>query len=94
MKKSAVYVCYMFSSSLPTRFFVDANNMNPDQTAPKEQSDLGPYCLQYRLPKNINRQEEQMTKFVTGGLWVNRQCKDLVNQFRLHNPGGRHWLLI
>ena len=24
--------------------------MNPDQ----EQSDLGPYCLQYRLPKNIS----------------------------------------
>ena len=28
-------------------FFMEANNMNPDQTAPKEQSDLGPYCLQY-----------------------------------------------
>ena len=26
--------------------------MNPDQTAPlTEQSDLGPYCLQYRLTK-------------------------------------------
>ena len=24
--------------------------MKPDQTASK--SDLGPYCLQYRLPKN------------------------------------------
>ena len=36
-------------------FFVEANNMNPDQTAPLEQSDLGPYCLQYRLPKNIRR---------------------------------------
>ena len=35
--------------------------MNPDQTAPKwEQSDLVPYCLQYRLPKNISRREEQM----------------------------------
>ena len=30
--------------------FREANNMNPDQ----EQSDLGPYCLQYRLPKNIS----------------------------------------
>ena len=29
--------------------FMEANNMNPDQTAPKEQSDLGPYCLQNRL---------------------------------------------
>ena len=28
--------------------------MNPDQTAPWEQSDLGPYCLHYRLPKNIS----------------------------------------
>ena len=28
---------------------------------PEEQSDLSPFCLQYRLPKNISRQEEQMT---------------------------------
>ena len=33
--------------------------MNPDQTAPKEQSDLGPYCLQYRLPKNISTKESR-----------------------------------
>ena len=32
------------------RLFMEANNMNP-----WEQSDLGPYCLQYRLPKNISR---------------------------------------
>ena len=43
--------------------------MNPDQTAPKEQSDLGPYCLQCRLPESI-RQEEQTTKVVTDGLRV------------------------
>ena len=40
--------------------------MNPDQTAPKgavrEQFNLGPYCLQYRLPKNISRREKQTTK--------------------------------
>ena len=34
------------------------NNMNPDQTS-WDQSDLGPYCLQCRLPKNISRPEEQ-----------------------------------
>ena len=45
--------------------------MDPDQTAPKEQSDLGPYCLQYRLPKNISRREEQTTKVVIGGKKVN-----------------------
>ena len=36
-------------------FFMLANNMNPDQTAPAEQSDQGSYCLQYRLSKNISR---------------------------------------
>ena len=37
---------------------MQANNMNPD---------LGPYCLQYRLPKNVSRKREQTTKVVTGG---------------------------
>ena len=33
-------------------FFMEANNINPDQTAPRgEQCDLGSYCLLYRLPK-------------------------------------------
>ena len=36
--------------------------MNPDQTAPWEQSDLGPYCLQCRLPKNVNGQESRRQK--------------------------------
>ena len=35
--------------------------MNPDQTAPQEQSDLISYCLQYALPKNISRREETTT---------------------------------
>ena len=29
-----------------------ANTVSPDQTAPKEQSDLCPYCFHYRLPTN------------------------------------------
>ena len=41
-------------------FIIEANTMNPDQTAPK--SDLGPYCLQYMLPKNINGQESRQQK--------------------------------
>ena len=37
---------------------MEANKMNPDQTAPKgEQSDLGSYCLQYMLLKNIYKQK-------------------------------------
>ena len=35
------------------------------------QSDLGPHCLQYRLPNNRSEGEEQMTKVVTGRLRVN-----------------------
>ena len=44
--------------------FIEANNMNPNQTAPLE---LGLYFLQYRLPKNVCRHEET-TKVVTGRL--------------------------
>ena len=52
-------------------FIMEANTMNPDKTAPfVQQSELGPYCLQYRLPKNISRREEQTTKVVTGGKLV------------------------
>ena len=31
--------------------------MNPDQTAPQEQYDLGPYCLQYML-QNISADDK------------------------------------
>ena len=49
---------------------MEANNICPNQTASKsdlgpwEQSDLGPYCLQYRLQKMISRQEDQPIVFV------------------------------
>ena len=39
-------------------FFMKANNMNPD---------LGPYCLQYRVSKNISSQEEQTTHVLMAG---------------------------
>ena len=43
---SAYYDCCIYTSALQTRFFfVEANSMDPDQTASKEQSDLGPNCL-------------------------------------------------
>ena len=40
------------------KYIMEANTINPDQTAAlgaREQSGLSPYCLQYRLPKKINR---------------------------------------
>ena len=45
--------------------------MNSDQTAPLEQSDLGPYCLQYMLHKNISRRDEKTIKVVISGNMVN-----------------------
>ena len=55
---SCKYPCIYFSSAAYMHayhifhqiiFTIPANNMNPDQTAPMEQSDLGPYSLQYKL---------------------------------------------
>ena len=36
-----------------TTFIMSASSMNIDQTAPEEQSDLGPYYLQYKVSKYI-----------------------------------------
>ena len=49
---SAVYIQVHFRLD----FFLEANNMNPDQAAPKR----------YRLSKDISREERQMTKALTG----------------------------
>ena len=69
---SAFDVCCIYLSSHQTSFCFESNNVNPDQTAPKgEQSDLGPYCLKYRLPKNKSRRVEKTTKIVTGRLKIN-----------------------
>ena len=47
---SAFYVCCLHLGTFRLDLIIEANTMNPDQTAPLEQSDLGPYYLQYRLP--------------------------------------------
>ena len=50
---SSVYVvCWIFLQTFQTYFCIQANSMDPDQTAPKEQSDLGPHCLQKWLLKS------------------------------------------
>ena len=33
------------SNALKTALIIGANIMNPDESAPKEESDLDPYCL-------------------------------------------------
>ena len=44
---SVFYVCWIYSCILQTRFFHGSKQYEPRS---EEQSDLGPYCLQYRLP--------------------------------------------
>ena len=50
---SAAYIQFHLSLD----FIIEVNTMNPDQ----EQSDLGPYCMQYGLSKNIRRRHKQTT---------------------------------
>ena len=55
---SAFYVCCIYSSALQTTLCTLIRMF------PWEQSDLGPYCLQYRLSKTMSRQG---AKVVTSG---------------------------
>ena len=51
-------ICSLHQVHFKLDFVMEANTMNPDQAdrvLPWEQSNLGPYCLQYKLPKNISR---------------------------------------
>ena len=47
---SAFYVSCIYSSALKARFYHGSKHYEQ-----WEQSGLGPYCLQYRQPKNISR---------------------------------------
>ena len=40
-------------------FTMEANNVDPDQTAPLEQSDLGLYCFLYMLSTNRSKSESR-----------------------------------
>ena len=50
---------HMFQVQFRLVFIIEANTMNPDHTAPREQSELGPFCLKFRLSKNISRWESR-----------------------------------
>ena len=46
---SSVYVvCWIFLQTFQTYFWIQANSVDPDRTAP----DLGPHCLQKWLVKS------------------------------------------
>ena len=53
--------------------------MNPDQTAPKIQSALSLYCLQYRQPKYLGRREREQTSIVVNSM--KRVDRDLFSQY-------------
>ena len=55
---SAYTICCIYSNALQNTFTKVKSTMDPDRTV-LEQSDQGPYCLQYRLPKNISRRESR-----------------------------------
>ena len=56
---SVFYICSAAYTHVHFRLdlIMEANTMNP------EQSYFGPYCLQYRVPKKINRQESMSSAF-------------------------------
>ena len=49
----------------------DGTPPNPLLDQPLDQTDLGSSCLQYRLPKDMSRKEEQTDTVLTGGKRVN-----------------------
>ena len=58
---AAAYIYYI-KVHFKLDVFMEASNMNPDQTAPRsscspEQSDPGPFCLQCRLCRRAERQK-------------------------------------
>ena len=79
---SSVYVvCWIFLQTFQTYFCIQANSVDPDQTAPKDQSDLGqtapkdqsdlgPHCLQKWLLKS-QADDKADANYKIGALRVN-----------------------
>ena len=58
-----------YLNDLKATFIMNENTMKPYQTG--WQSGLGPWCLQYRFPKNIKQISEQTTIAVNGKTRLN-----------------------
>ena len=56
---SAEIVCCKLLPKVTDELHIEANGVDPEQTAPKEQSDLGPHCLPKRLFKHFSRRENR-----------------------------------
>ena len=62
-------------------FIIVANTVTPEQTA-----DLGPLCLQCRLPRNISRRE--------GAQWLSGRVLDSRPRGHGFKPHRRHCVVV
>ena len=67
---SAEVVCCKLLPYITNKLNIEANSVDPEQTAPIEQSDLGSHCLPQRLLKHFSRREKQTTFVVIGAFRV------------------------
>ena len=56
---SAFHLCCIYSGAPRLDFIMETKTMSLIRLLPMEQSDLGPYCLQNTLPKNMCKQESR-----------------------------------
>ena len=57
--------------------YISANSVDPDQTAPKEQSDLGLQCLPFRCCSpdiSLVNQVDKYNKEFHAAMWLSSQC--------------------
>ena len=66
---SAEVVCCKYLPSITDKLSIEANSVDPEQTA-----HIGPHCLPYRLLKHFSRREKQITFVAIGALRVKISC--------------------
>ena len=67
---SAFYVCCIYLNAHQATFDLGSKHYEPWSDC-SEQSDLCPYCLQYRIPKCINRWVSRRQSMWMAGKWSN-----------------------
>ena len=59
---SAYYICCIYLTALQNNFIIDANTINPDQTATKSG-----FILLAKLATKLHKQMREQTAFVVNG---------------------------
>ena len=67
---SAEVVCCKWLHNLTDELSIEENSVDPEQTAPRKQSNLGPHCLPLGLFKHFSKREKQTTFVAIGALRV------------------------